>query len=300
MEDKIYDRQVTKQSLSFRVVDQQQIERHFTMNELTELYSFEPDQLDDPSEKKSKRSTPMLPKDPILAELLQNFKDQIVGYHEHDSLLDHKEEEALSEEERKAAWAEYEAEKKGLSMRFNQPAYPSVGIGGSSNYFPFNVAALASMSNQQLEDLINQGRQKVLEATNALKSLPREPLEDIVGQVWKENPSLSEAQVQGMALARQATIDMELKHREAVYRDILNKQQTLMMYVQKVIANRKVQEQQLALARQGILMNQLALQNGIAGGMSQMELLGLYQQLGALQGLPTSQIGKNPGPSKGL
>lgn len=62
MEEKIYDRQVTKQSLSFRVVDQQQIERHFTMNELTELYSFEPDQLDDPSEKKSKRSTPMLPK----------------------------------------------------------------------------------------------------------------------------------------------------------------------------------------------------------------------------------------------
>lgn len=73
-----------------------------------------------------------------------------------------------------------------------------------------------------------------------------------------------------------------------------------MMYVQKVIANRKVQEQQLALARQGLLMNQLAIQNGIAGGMNQMDLLGLYQQLGALQGLPTSQIGKNPGPSKGL
>ncbi|KAI5624751.1 transcriptional regulator ATRX [Silurus asotus] len=300
MEEKIYDRQVAKQSLSFRVVDQQQIERHFTMNELTELYSFEPDQLDDPSEKKSKRSTPMLPKDPVLAELLHNFKDQIVGYHEHDSLLDHKEEEALSEEERKAAWAEYEAEKKGLSMRFNQPAYSNVGIGGTSNYFPFNVAALASMSNQQLEDLINQGRQKVLEATNVLKAMPQESLEDLVGQVWKENPNLSEAQVQGMALARQAAIDMELKHREAVYRDILNKQQTLMMYVQKVIANRKVQEQQLAIARQGILMNQLAIQNGITGGMSQMDLLGLYQQLGALQGLPTPQIGKNPGPSKGL
>lgn len=44
--------------------------------------------------------------------MLQNNKDQIVCYHEHDSLLDHKEEEALSEEDRKAAWTEYEAEKK--------------------------------------------------------------------------------------------------------------------------------------------------------------------------------------------
>lgn len=44
--------------------------------------------------------------------MLQNNKDQIACYHEHDSLLDHKEEEELSEEERKAAWAEYEAEKK--------------------------------------------------------------------------------------------------------------------------------------------------------------------------------------------
>lgn len=74
----------------------------------------------------------------------------------------------------------------------------------------------------------------------------------------------------------------------------------LMMYVQKVIANRKVQEQQMAMARQGLLLNQLALQNGLTGPMSQMDLLGLYQQLGALQGLPTSQLGKNPGPSKGV
>lgn len=53
-----------------------------------------------------------LSQDPFLAEMLQNNKDQIMCYHEHDSLLDHKEEEELSEEERKAAWAEYEAEKK--------------------------------------------------------------------------------------------------------------------------------------------------------------------------------------------
>uniref|UniRef100_A0A8C7G8N3 DNA helicase n=1 Tax=Oncorhynchus kisutch TaxID=8019 RepID=A0A8C7G8N3_ONCKI len=197
MEEKIYDRQVAKQSLSFRVVDQQQIERHFTMNELTELYAFEPDLLDDPTGKKSKRTTPMLPKDPFLAELLHSNKEQIVGYHEHDSLLDHKEEEALSEEDRKAAWAEYEAEKKWGVLDLTQ--YSKWG------------------------ELINQGRQKVMEATNALKFLPRESLEDTIGRVWKENPALTESQVQAMALGRQASVEMELKRREAVYRDVLNK-----------------------------------------------------------------------------
>ncbi|KAM9356604.1 transcriptional regulator ATRX [Symphorus nematophorus] len=295
MEEKIYDRQVTKQSLSFRVVDQQQIERHFTTNELAELYTFEPDLLDDPSGKKSKKATPVLPKDLFLAEMLQNNKDQIVCYHEHDSLLDHKEEEALSEEDRKAAWAEYEAEKKGLSMRTNyQSSYPQMDMGSSSYSFSYNMAALASMSNQQLEDLINQGRQKVIEATNALKALSRESLEDTIARVWKENPSLTESQVQSMALGRQASVELELKRREVVYRDVLTRQQTLMMFVQKLITNRKVQEQQLAMANQASYLNQLALQNGMMGGsgLSQMDLLGLYQQLHGL--------GKNPGPSKGL
>lgn len=50
--------------------------------------------------------------DMVLAELLQICKEQIVRYHEHESLLDHKEEEELSEADRKAAWAEYEAEVK--------------------------------------------------------------------------------------------------------------------------------------------------------------------------------------------
>uniref|UniRef100_A0A7M4FW81 Transcriptional regulator ATRX n=1 Tax=Crocodylus porosus TaxID=8502 RepID=A0A7M4FW81_CROPO len=229
MEDKIYDRQVTKQSLSFRVVDQQQVERHFTMNELTELYTFEPDLLDDPnSEKKKKRDTPMLPKDTILAELLQIHKEHIVGYHEHDSLLDHKEEEELTEEERKAAWAEYEAEKKGLTMRFNMPTgtnMPHLNYNTQTPYIPFNLGALSAMSNQQLEDLINQGREKVVEATNSVTAARIQPLEDIISAIWKDNMTLTESQVQALALSRQASQELDVKRREALYNDVLTKQQ---------------------------------------------------------------------------
>lgn len=73
----------------------------------------------------------------------------------------------------------------------------------------------------------------------------------------------------------------------------------LMGIVQKVITNRRVQEQQLAMANQANFLSQLAMQNGMMGtsALSQMDLVGLYQQM---HGLNQQARGKNPGPSKGL
>ncbi|XP_015841730.1 transcriptional regulator ATRX isoform X2 [Peromyscus maniculatus bairdii] len=319
MEDKIYDRQVTKQSLSFRVVDQQQVERHFTMNELTELYTFEPDLLDDPnSEKKKKRDTPMLPKDTILAELLQIHKEHIVGYHEHDSLLDHKEEEELTEEERKAAWAEYEAEKKGLTMRFNIPTgtnLPPVTFSSQTPYIPFNLGALSAMSNQQLEDLINQGREKVVEATNSVTAVRIQPLEDIISTVWKENMNLSEAQVQALALSRQASQELDVKRREAIYNDVLTKQQMLISCVQRILMNRRLQQQYNQQQQQQMTYQQATLSHLMMpkppnlimtpSNYQQIDMRGMYQSVAGgmqpppLQRAPPPMRSKNPGPSPG-
>ena len=42
MEEKIYDRQVIKQSLSLRVIDERQIGRHYTATDLAELFTYSP------------------------------------------------------------------------------------------------------------------------------------------------------------------------------------------------------------------------------------------------------------------
>jgi transcriptional regulator ATRX len=106
MEEKIYQRQVTKQGLSQRVIDEHQLDRHFTSQELRELYAFEPDTLDE------KRPMPPMPSDDdLLKSVIFDCRKWLVKYHEHDSLLENKINEGLSEAERKAAWDEYEKEK---------------------------------------------------------------------------------------------------------------------------------------------------------------------------------------------
>lgn len=116
MEEKIYERQVTKLAISKRVIDEHQIDRHYKETDLMELYKVDIEPVEP-------RPPPPLPKDRLFAEQLQAFEDRIYKYHEHDSLLENKFEETLTQEEIQAAWAEFEAEK-------NKPQVTA----GSQNY----------------------------------------------------------------------------------------------------------------------------------------------------------------------
>lgn len=154
MEEKIYERQVTKQAISKRVIDEQQIDRHYKENDLQELYRYD---MIDPEEP---RPMPNLPKDRLFAELLKKFETLLYKYHEHDSLLENKEEETLNEEERKAAWEEFEQEKNRPPVSsYGQGAY-GMGMGmnmgmrangpvTSSNIFGFRNDVLLKLLNMK-------------------------------------------------------------------------------------------------------------------------------------------------------
>lgn len=89
----------------------------------------------------SERPTPNVPKDGLLAHLLMNFPHQVYKYHEHDSLLENKGEEELSEQEKNDAWTAYEEDVK----RKNE-----TNMGQYNNSFgmlPNYSAALGSYAN---------------------------------------------------------------------------------------------------------------------------------------------------------
>ncbi|CAF1376548.1 unnamed protein product, partial [Rotaria sordida] len=107
MEEKIYQRQVVKQSVSKRVIDDHQIDRHFTRTDIKELYDFQLEELPKaqstatcPTESNTDLNPPE-PEDRLLFDLLNEHRSWIYSYHSHDSLLENKVDENLSPEERR-------------------------------------------------------------------------------------------------------------------------------------------------------------------------------------------------------
>lgn len=142
MEEKVYSRSVTKQAMSGRVVDKMQIDRHYRMNELSELYTFTPCVL-------SNRPSPLMPTDEILKALLHQYPERAFSYHNHDSLLENKPEQDLSEEEIKEAWQLYEQESRGVPANrpMGGPQMPLLNDLTASMYNANLFAAASSLDS---------------------------------------------------------------------------------------------------------------------------------------------------------
>ena len=82
--------------LDLGVVDAKQLARHFTHDELAQLYQFDFDADDDLIVEYDIHRI----QDGILRHLIQHYRDTVVSYLEHDSFLMHRDEENLTTEEK--------------------------------------------------------------------------------------------------------------------------------------------------------------------------------------------------------
>ncbi|CAM4927325.1 unnamed protein product [Rotaria socialis] len=114
MEEKIYQRQVVKQSMSKRVIDDHQLDRHFTQADIKELYNFQVEQLPEAQSTSTHSTTSSTAlnypesEDRLLCDLLQEHSRWIHSYHSQDSLLENRIDESFSADERLQALEEYE------------------------------------------------------------------------------------------------------------------------------------------------------------------------------------------------
>ncbi|XP_041358763.1 transcriptional regulator ATRX-like [Gigantopelta aegis] len=254
MEEKIYERQVTKQSLAQRVVDEHQIDRHFTAADLQELYKFRPDRLDDPD--KQDRPLLALPQDVLLAEVIKSQKDLVVTYHTHDSLLENKVDQELSEEDKKAAWEEYENEKKGISNRV-QTGYPgNMGMGmGRGLLSPNNLMQIAQMVRAQYPNL---------------------------------PPEMFQAQVQSV-LQRQIMMNQEIQNRQIEQQKMLEMERLRRIREQINQQQNQISQQQNRLLGQQ-MFNAGNIQNWRNPMLSQMQSMNQQQALGLKNSMPQKNL----------
>ncbi|KAL0977763.1 hypothetical protein UPYG_G00160910 [Umbra pygmaea] len=162
LEKKIYDRQVSKQGMSDRVVDDLNPELTFTRKEVESLLHFaeeEPDPAKAPLQTQEEMET-------VLSQACQRFPHLITKepFH-HDSLLVDRKESKLTKAEKRAAKKSYEDEKR-ASVPYSRPSY--------AHYYPTSDQTLTNIPafNQRNWRPIARGDEKPVASVRPLQSTP--------------------------------------------------------------------------------------------------------------------------------
>lgn len=145
MEEKVYSRSVTKQAMSGRVVDKRQIDRHYKMSELSELYVLT-------KTDHNARPNPQMPADEFLKFLLHTYPKQVYKYHDHERLLENKPDQDLNDDEKDEAWKLYEAELSGNPrVPPNVPLLSNENMSRPDLMASLNFLAAAASSSSALD-----------------------------------------------------------------------------------------------------------------------------------------------------
>lgn len=106
MEEQIYKRQILKLATSKRVVDEQQIDRHYIETDVSQLYKFDEDAANQPPKTYDDQV------ENALQQIVKNCRHLIVAYEDHDALLENRAGEVLTTEEIDEAWKEFQENKE--------------------------------------------------------------------------------------------------------------------------------------------------------------------------------------------
>lgn len=106
MEEQIYKRQVLKLATSKRVIDEEQIDRHYIETDVSQLYKYDLENAELP---------PKIYDDQIedqLKQIAMSNRQLIMSYEDHDALLENRTTEILTKAEIDAAWKEFQENKE--------------------------------------------------------------------------------------------------------------------------------------------------------------------------------------------
>lgn len=159
MEEVIYRKQIEKQATALRVIDVQQVDRHFNQDELMNIYNTA-------GLRQESRPEYAKPLDEVLAKLMAN-DDSIDRFHTHDEMLCDSQEEDLTEVEKREAWLDYETEKPTKSKDLSR--FKSLMHTGST--IPQDVYSIPSDKLMELLEL--KAKKDHPRETNVHKYVPK-------------------------------------------------------------------------------------------------------------------------------